>query len=310
MKGRTGLRRSLAVFLWPLFRTPEPGWRRHAVAALLGLIAVLVAAFSWGEFTGQVRFKLDPHAAFSLEQALVLHFCDKYGYRGPALAQKSDGIYSYHSVRITTHHLVEIVQPNDRFADRIIAATGSVAAWCDGIQPFFNSENGLFLLDTLLLSFPPGDSPNSLALKMKIFRCALVFGALYVIALSGAGLLPLLLISLAAVRVVGISEQTHILSVYPTMMIIILSSTAVLVLLLQVIKGGRYLSIAVSSVAFGLLLGFIYNFRTSYGFSSPLRLRCCWSSMRFGGRRWQQNSFDMRHCLFAWQSRQPPFNWF
>ncbi len=253
------LQRTLAILGWLFFRTPEAGWRRHAVAALIALLATLAAVTHSHFFASFEKVGDDGHARLSLEEALVLHSCGKYGYVGNKFGNK---------YRTGTQFLTsDSAPPREPYSAIIAEKYGSVASYCDGArEPILNNENSLFLLDSFLLALPPDDSPNTLALKLEGFRCGALFVALYTLAFFGVGLLPLTFISLAATQIMELIQQTQALSMYPTLPILTLLSSALLVVLLNVIKGRRFRSIVIASAAFGLLLAFIYNFRSSYGF--------------------------------------------
>ena len=250
------MRRLLAALGWLFYRRSVDRWKSHAFAVFASLIVVAAGAILFDLFGQAGRASLSPgddHAAISLDQALVFNLCGKYGFRGPQLGSRelvpdaaSDGAR------------------NVPYARMIAAKHGSIERYCEHSQRFLNSENGLFVVMSVLLALPPDDTPATLAVKMTAFRCALLFVALYAMGLAGLGLLPLAAIGLIAARAQQLGQETHLASIYTTLPIMILMTAALLPLLCSVIGRRRATGVGVAGVGFGVLLGFVYNFRTTY----------------------------------------------
>ena len=128
-----------------------------------------------------------------------------------------------------------------------------------------NNENSLSLLLSALLLLPPGDSASTLAVKMILFECAVLFLALYFLSLFGAGLLPLSFVSIAAFKSLSAQLQPAAISQYPMMSILLLFTSALLALLWPAVGRGKPCVLPLAGVAVGLVLGFVYNWRTPYG---------------------------------------------
>src|SRR3954447_7554665 len=82
---------------WPIFREPGTGWRRHAAAALIALCASGVGILSHNLFdqAREPRFVADNHARLSLEQALALTLCGRYGAVGSQYLNPTGSIHFY-----------------------------------------------------------------------------------------------------------------------------------------------------------------------------------------------------------------------
>jgi hypothetical protein len=250
---------------WLFFRSERTDWRGHCVAAMLASVAVIVGVVHF-DLVGQARMANlplgDHHARTSLDQALVFTTCGKYGYVSPL----------YHQTELfpRLHFLgSEFVPPNARYSDVFIARHGSLARFCEqSVERKLNSENSSFLMLSALLAFPPDDTPATLSVKTTTVRCALLFATLYLASLFGMGIAPLIAIALAACRVIEIGQTQHLLSIYPTMPLLLgLTGAMATIACVQLDKLSGVLQLALG-VGFGLILAFIFNFRTSYGMAS------------------------------------------
>jgi hypothetical protein len=261
---QTAMKASLVSFLpeiwiWLFFRPPSRGWRRQVSALALATIALIFGALQTAVFSqaGKGKFLFDDHAAFSLEQALVLKLCGKYGF----IAEDGKMLGS------------ESPLPDVPFLEALVAKYGSVAAYCDHNRlPFLMNESSLFLVSALLLTLPPVDTAKIFVAKMTVFRCALVLAALYLFAVFGVGCVPLAATSLVSFNAIAVVQQYTVISIYPTMLFLLVLSSAVLTALIMTIGGRHMGTIAVAGVAAGLTAAAIYNFRTSYGFAVAVQL--------------------------------------
>jgi hypothetical protein len=250
------MRRFLATLGWLFYRRSVDRWKSHVFAGLASLIIVAAGAIQFDLFGQASHGRLSPgdnHAAISMDQALVFSFCGKYGFRAShptAGDPKPDAA------------------PGDAnivpYAATIAAQHDSLERYCQSSQRFLNNENGLFIVMAALLALPPDDTPRTLAIKITAFRCALLFVALYAMGLAGLGLLPLAAIGLIAARAQQIGQETHLASVYTALPIVLLVTSASFALLYPVIRRHRANGIIAAGIGFGLLLGFVYNFRTTY----------------------------------------------
>jgi hypothetical protein len=242
------------IVAWPFFRHPGIGRYRCAVAGMLALVATTIGILHTNPFRWPAEpLSPDGHASLALEQALALHFCGKYGALRADFGKASDFPPS-------------MADAGKRYSDSIAQNHGSVERYCADVRPsILNNENSLFLLQAALLALPPDDSPQTLAAKVTAFRCGLLFLSLSVLAFYGVGLFPLLLIGVVAVRCIGVAQATHLLSLYPTMTILLLFSSALTAVFSRALDAARTGWLLLAALGFGLAFGFIYNWRTSYG---------------------------------------------
>jgi hypothetical protein len=255
-----------AVLVWLFYRAPAPGWKRHAVGALMAAL-VLAVGVTRCDLFGQAAgtpLRLDPHTRTSLHQALVLSFCGRYGAVDPR--------FSYDDAALDAE-LLGTREAHVPYSQLIAARHGSLERYCaQEFRRFLNNENGLFLAMAALLRFPPDDTPRLLAVKLTAFACALLFAALAMLAALGAGILPLLFVGVVASRAVELVQQTHLLSSYSIMPVLLLVSGAAIALLVPVAERARAAAIVAAALGFGLMAALIYNFRTSYGLAAAGQL--------------------------------------
>jgi hypothetical protein len=167
----------MKILAWLFFRPPETGWPWHATSVAIALTAVALAALYYNLFT-QVGSKpvVGGHPQVALEQALVSHFCGKYGYLSPNV----NGVERFFQR--------EKWPADQTFSEAIIARYGATSRFCaKDFQRFLNSENSLSFLLSALLLLPPDDSANTLAVKLVLFECTVLFLAVYFLGLFGAG---------------------------------------------------------------------------------------------------------------------------
>jgi hypothetical protein len=236
------------TLLWPVFRFPPvKPWLRHLTSGALVLAALAPAAPSAEAQAKWPRALVgaDQHGQISLSQALALTFCHRYGAVGPSIFPEGP--------------------PSQTYEETITARFGSIDRFCQSLHYYANNENGLFLLETLLLSLPPNDSPASLSTKLAGARLAVVGATLYVLALFGTGILPLIAIAFVAAQVIEMLSVTHANTIYPMMTVLPLAGAVVA----AAVTGMQFRRALAVQVALGLLAGcavaFIYNWRTSYG---------------------------------------------
>jgi hypothetical protein len=243
----------MKIFAWLFFRPLESGWRRHLISISIALTAVAVAALYYNMFT-QIgsREVVGGHPQTALEQALVFNFCGKYGYLSPNV-NGSERFFQRESW-----------PPDQKFSEAIVARYGEISQFCEkDFQRFLNGENSLSLLLSALLLLPPDDSVTTLAVKLVLFECIVLFLALYFLGLFGAGLLPLFFLSMATVKL--LSAQPTVISQYPAMSLLLLFSSALLALLWPDINRRKPHVLSLAGVGVGIVLAFVYNWRTSYG---------------------------------------------
>jgi hypothetical protein len=245
----------MRILAWLFFRPPESGWRWQVISGLTALSAVAFAVMYYNLFAQTVPMQGGGggHPQIALEQALVFDFCGKYGHLSPVVD--------------SGRFLQRDKWPTDQtFSETIVAKYGSVGRFCEEqFQRFLNGENSLSLLLSALLLLPPGDSASTLAVKMILFECVVLFLALYFLSLFGAGLLPLSFVSLAAVKSLSVQLQPAVISQYPMMSILLLFTSALLALLWPAVARGKPYVLPLAGLAVGLVLGFVYNWRTPYG---------------------------------------------
>jgi hypothetical protein len=225
---------------------------------MFALAAVTGSARYYDLFGQAARANLrnsDWHASTSLDQALVLRFCGKYGYLSP----RYDGDQNH-------FHGAKGVAPGTEYSAAIIARHGSIAQFCRGsVDRMLNNENALFLTLSALLALPPNDTPSSLATKMVAVRCALLFVTVYLASLFGMGIVPVVLVALATGKVLELTQQQHLLSMYPTMVLLLGLSGALITLICTRLERPARYSQLVLGIALGLALAMVFNFRSSYG---------------------------------------------
>jgi hypothetical protein len=240
-------------FAWLFFRPPQPGWRWHVTSGLTALTAVALAVIYFNLFAKVTPiFGAGQHSQIALEQALVFNFCGKYGHMSPI----ADGERFFQREK----------WPTQTFAETIVARYGAISRFCEEDFPrFLNGENSLFLSLSVLLLLPPSDTASTLAIKVILFECAVLFLALYFLGLFGARLFPLCFISIAAVKSLSTQLQSMAISQYPMMPILILFSSALLALLWPAVDRRKPYILSLAGLGVGFVLGFVYNWRTPYG---------------------------------------------
>ncbi len=249
----------MKILAWLFFRQPGTGWRRHLISASIALTAVAFAALYYNLFAVGSRQVVGGHPQIALEQALVSNFCGKRGYLSPNI----DGGGRFFQR--------DKWPPDQTFSEAIVAGYDAIFRFCEkDLQRFLNSENSLSLLLSALLLLPPDDSANTLAVKLILFECTVLFLALYFLGLFGAGLLPIGLISMATVKL--LSVQPTVISQYPMMSVLLLFSSALLALLWPAIDRRKPYVLALAGVGVGIVLAFVYNWRTSYGLIMAVQL--------------------------------------
>jgi hypothetical protein len=244
----------LKIIAWPFFRHPGTGRYRCAAAGALALLATAVGLLHTDLFRLPTEpLSPDSHARLSLEHALAWTLCGQYGALGADFNKRPPDL------------LFDLAAADKRHSASLAEAYGSLDQYCAGLRQYLNNENGLFLLEAALLALPPDDSLVTLAAKLAMFRCLLLALSLSILAFLGVGFLPLALIAVVAVRVVGATQATHLLSVYPTMTVLLLFSSALIAVFSRALGAARISRLVLAAAGFGLALGFIYNWRTSYG---------------------------------------------
>jgi hypothetical protein len=192
------------------------------------------------------------HPRIAVEQAIVFNFCGKYGYLTPSA---NDG--------------ERLFQPEKWPADQtiskaIVARFGTISRFCEKVsERFLNNENSLSVLLSALLLLPADDTVSTLALKLVLCECTFLFLVLYVLGLSGAGPLPLIYVSMATIKL--LAEQSTDISQYRMMSVLLLISSALLALLWPAVDRRKPYILSLAGLGVGLVLGFVYNWRTSYG---------------------------------------------
>jgi hypothetical protein len=252
----------LSVLAWPIFRIPGVGWRRHAIALVLAAAATTFATVKYGVLAPVQLSALTPdgHAALSLEHALALTLCGKLGLAGARFPQPS---------------LFALGQsaPARPFSQIVVDEYGSISQYCEHARPTnLNNENTLLYIDALLLFLPGDDTLQSLATKMVAFRCGMLVVSLYLLAYWGLGILPLLLIGIVAGRVLAVTQATHVLSIYPTMTIVPLFVAATMSGFAAILLARSARRVLLWAIAFGAMIGIVYNLRTPYGWVATAQL--------------------------------------
>jgi hypothetical protein len=217
--------------------------RRHLAALAIAFIATAYGAIVLNPFaqTATLNVERDGHAVVALNQAGSYVFCRKYSSISP-----------FDFARVTAGRYANLVEQRWGSTERFCAQT---------FQPFLNNENGLFFIMTALMR--PSDTIHGLARKLISFRVALIFCGLYALALVGFGIVPLGVIALLVTNAVGLTQHTHLMSVYPIMAVIVLLGGAVAVGLFAAVRHGT-MTAAIAAVACGVVTAFVYNLRSSY----------------------------------------------
>jgi hypothetical protein len=246
----------MQISAWLFFRPPESGWRWHVISVFIALTAVAFAALYYNLFAqvGSIKGGGGGHPQIALEQALVFNFCGKYGHVSPVV--NGGGRF-----------LQRENWPADQtFFEAIVVRYGAISRFCgEDFQRFLNGENSLSLSLSVLLLLPPDDSSSTIAVKMVLFECTVLFLALYLLALFGAGLLPLSFVSVAAVKLLSAQLEPTVISQYPLMSVLLLFSSTLLALLWPAIDRRKLYVLSFAGVGVGVVLAFVYNWRTSYG---------------------------------------------
>jgi hypothetical protein len=252
---RQRISRLLTLMAWPFFRCRPRGWPRHVIAAALAAAVVALVAVQFDLFGQTLKTAPidDNHAKLSLRHALALTICGTYG-----VIDHKDGGW--------------LPAADTTYRQAVVDHFGSHDAYCRGMTPYLNNENALFWVMAGLLALPPNDTAQTLAAKMVAFRCGLLFAVLYLLGLVGVGVVPLLAIGFVAGRGLEVVQQTHMLSVYPTLGLLLLAASALLAVATVGLGRRRWLTVLAGGIAFGLAWGFIYNFRTSYGMIVAIQL--------------------------------------
>jgi hypothetical protein len=252
----------LAVLAWPIFRIPGVGWRRHAIALVLAAAATTFVVAKYGVLTPVQMSALTPdgHATLSLEHAVALTLCGKLGLAGPKFPQS--GLFALGQSA-----------PARPLSQIVVDEYGSIPQYCEHARPTnLNNENTLFYIDALLLFLPGDDTLQSLATKMAALRCGMLVVSLYLLAYWGLGILPLLLIGIVAGRLLAVTQATHVLSMYPTMTIVPLFVAATLSGFATILRARGARLVALWAIAFGVMIGVVYNLRTPYGWVATAQL--------------------------------------
>jgi hypothetical protein len=247
------LEHRMRVLAWLFFRPAESGWRWQVISGLTALTAVALALIYYNLFARVTPVLSGGHSQIALEQALVFNFCAKYGHVSPT----ADG----------GRFLQRDKWPaNQTFTETIVTKYGAVSRFCEEpFQRFLNGENSLSLSLSALLLLPPSDSASTLGIKMILFECVVLFLVLYFLGLFGVGLLPLSFVSIAAVRSLSAQLQPGAISQYPMMSILLLFTSGLLALLWPAVDRSKPYVLPLVGLAVGLVLGFVYNWRTPYG---------------------------------------------
>ena len=165
----------MQILAWLFFRPPESAWRWHVVSVFIALTAVSLPALYYNLLAqvGPIQAEGAGLPQIALEQALVFNFCGKYGHLSPVVD--------------SGRFLKRDKWPTDQtFSQVIVTKYGAVGRFCEEqFQRFLNNENSLSLSMSALLLLPPGDSASTLAVKLILFECAVLFLALYFLSLFG-----------------------------------------------------------------------------------------------------------------------------
>jgi hypothetical protein len=260
--------RLIAVLAWPFYRPAPPGWKRHVAGVLMAAASVVLGACLFDLFgqAARTNLRLDTHTRTSVHEALALSFCGKYGVVGPQ--------FSYDDPAGDAELLGnQDASARIPFSLLITTKYGSLERYCAlSVDRVLNNENSLFLLMAAVLSFPPDDTPATLRIKVTAFSSALIFAVLYMLAVLGVGIIPLLLIGLVACRAVELVQHTHVASIYSVMPVLLLVGGAGIAMLVRILEQGRTAIVLAAGLGFGLVWAVIYNFRTSYGLAAAGQL--------------------------------------
>jgi hypothetical protein len=270
----------LALLAGAFYRAPTSRWSRHGLSALMAAAVVVTGAYLFDLF-GQAagtNLRLDPHTRTSLHQALALSFCGAYGVVPPD--------FKYDDAASDAQLLgVASASRNIPYSQSIAGKHGSVERFCAvKFVAFLNNENGLFLLMAALLSLPPDDTPTTMAIKATAFICTLLLAALYMLGALGTGIVPLAFVGLVSCRAVELVQQTHLLSVYSIMPVLLLVSGVGIAIFLHRAARGRMAVFLAAGVACGAAAALIYNFRTSYGLAAAGQLLAAAATLSLRGR--------------------------